>query len=132
MEELPGPRRAERTGRSSAKLLGYDRYESAEALAALQAVYEPLRLWTNHWQPTLKLIAKERDGTRVRKRYDTAQTPYRRVLATVDLGEAERRRLDAEHAASGPVTLRRRLDAAILALDRHHTRAAAPLPKVAG
>jgi len=114
------------------RLLGYDRYESREALAALQAVYEPLRLWTNHWQPTLKLIAKERDGTRVRTRCDTAQTPYRRVLATIDLGDAERRRLDAEHAAPGPVTLRRRLDAAILALGRHHTRPADTLTDVAG
>ncbi len=114
------------------KLVGYDRYESREALAALQAVYAPLRLWTNHWQPTLKLIAKERDGARIRKRYDTARTPYRRVLTTVDLDPAARRRLDAEHAASGPVTLRRRLDAAILALDRHHARPISPLDEVAG
>jgi hypothetical protein len=114
------------------RLVGYDRYESREALAALQSVYEPLRLWTNHWQPTLKLVGKERDGARVRKRYDTAVTPYRRVLATVDLVAAAREHLDAEHAASGPVTLRRRLDAAILALDRHHTRVADRLAEVAG
>ena len=114
------------------RLVGYDRYESREALTALQAVYGPLRLWTNHWQPTLKLIAKERDGARIRKRYDSALTPYRRVLAAVDLDPDARLRLDAEHAASGPVTLRRRLDAAILALDRHHTRPADPLADVAG
>ena len=114
------------------KLIGYGRYESREALAALQAVYEPLRLWTNHWQPTLKLVAKDRDGARIRKRYDTARTPYRRVLTTVDLDPAARRRLDAEHAASGPVTLRRSLDAASLALDRHHTRPISPLDEVAG
>jgi hypothetical protein len=114
------------------KLVGYDRYESREALAALQAVYAPLRLWTNHWQPTLKLIAKERDGARIRKRYDTARTPYRRILTTVDLDPAGRRRLDAEHAASGPVTLRRRRDAAILALDRHRVRLIRPLDEVAG
>ena len=114
------------------KLAGHDRYQSREALAALQAVYEPLHLWANHGQPTLKLIAKDRDGARIRNRYDTAQTPYRRVLTTVDLDPAARRRLDAEHAASGPVTLRRRLDAAILALDRHHARPISPLDEVAG
>jgi hypothetical protein len=59
------------------RLLGYERYESQAALAALQAVYQHLRLWINHWQPVLKLMAKERDGAKVRKRYDTAQTPYR-------------------------------------------------------
>jgi hypothetical protein len=114
------------------KLVGYDRYESREALAALQAVYEHLRLWTNHWQPTLKLIGKERDGARVRKRYDTALTPYRRVLATADLDPAARLRLGAQHDTTGPVALRRRLDAAILALGRLHTRPADPLPEVAG
>jgi hypothetical protein len=114
------------------RLVGYDRYESRAALAALQAVYDPLRLWTNHWQPTLKLIAKERDGARVRKRYDTAQTPYRRTLAAADLGPAARQRLDAEHAASGPVALRRRLDHAILDLGRLHTRSVDPLAEVAG
>ena len=114
------------------KLIGYDRYESREALAALRAVYEPLRLWTNHWQPALKLVAKERDGARVRKRYDAARTPYRRVLAAVDLDPAARQHLDAQHAASGPVALRRRLDDAILALGRLHARSVDPLAEVAG
>jgi hypothetical protein len=113
------------------KLVGYDRYESREALTALQAVYAPLRLWINHWQPTLKLIAKQRDGARVRKRYDTAQTPYRRVLATIDLGDA-RQRLDAEHDSAGPTALRRRLDTAILDLDRRHARPISPVDAVAG
>jgi hypothetical protein len=63
---------------------------------------------TNHWQFTLKLIPKERDGARVRKRYDTAQAPYRRALATADLDPAARQRLDAEYTAAGPVALRRR------------------------
>lgn len=114
------------------RLIGYDRYESREALAALQAVYDPLRRWINHWQPTLKLIAKERDGARVRKRYDTAQTPYRRVLAAADLAPAARLRLDAEHSASSPVTLRRRLDAAVLSLHCHRARPAVPLAEAAG
>src|SRR5215204_4733125 len=114
------------------KPIGYDRYESREALAALQAVYVPLRLWTNHWQPALKLVGKERDGARVRKRYDTARTPYRRALAATDLTATARHRLDDEHAASGPVALRRRLDDAILALGRLHARSVDPITEVAG
>ena len=114
------------------KLVGYDRYESLDALAALGAVYEPLRLWTNHWQPTLKLVAKERDGGRIRKRYDAARTPYRRVLDDGCLDEPARRRLDAEHAASGPLALRHRLDAALLRLDHRRARPTRPLAEVAG
>ncbi len=57
------------------KLLGYDRYESEAALEQLNRIYALRRIWTNHWQPVLKLIGKQREGAKVTKRYDTAQTP---------------------------------------------------------
>jgi hypothetical protein len=100
------------------KLLGYDRYETEAELALLHRLYRWLRLWTNHWQPVLKLVGKERDGARVRKRYDTAQTPYRRVLASGVLTLAARERLEQEHAASGPTAVWREVEAARAALWR--------------
>jgi len=100
------------------KLLGYDRYESQAELALLQRVYQGLRLWTNHWQPVLKLVGKEREGPKVRKRYDTAQTPYRRVGASAVLTPAARERLDQEHAAAGPTAVWGEVDAARTALWR--------------
>ena len=57
-------------------LVGYDRYEGAAATRALNAVYVVLRLWVNFFQPSMKLIGKQRIGSRVRKKYDQAQTPY--------------------------------------------------------
>jgi hypothetical protein len=104
------------------KLLGYDRYETRAELALLQRVYQWLRLWTNHWQPVLKLVGKEREGAKVRKRYDTAQTPYRRVLASGVLTPEGRARLEQEHAASGPTAVWREVDAARAALWRLPTR----------
>jgi hypothetical protein len=65
------------------RVIGYDRYECAEALAQLNRVYEVLRLWTNHWQPVMKLIGKERVGAKLRKRYDVARTPYHRLARAV-------------------------------------------------
>jgi hypothetical protein len=114
------------------RLLGYDRYESAAALAALQRVYDWLRLWCNHWQPTLKLVAKERQGAKVTKRYDRAQTPYRRVLATADLGPDARARLEQEHTRHGPRTLWRELDAARQILWRLDVRGEAQAARTAG
>ena len=74
------------------KLVGYGRYESEAALAQLNRVYELLRVWTNFWQPSLKLVAKERDDAtgKTRKKYDAAQTPYRRLLASGALDETQR------------------------------------------
>lgn len=94
------------------RLLGYGRYESREALEQLNEVYELLRIWINHWQPTLKLVGKERDGAKVRKHYDEAKTPYRRVLATEALSDKSRGSLDQEHGSRRPGALRRDLDAA--------------------
>lgn len=95
------------------RLLGYDRYSSPEALEALTAVYALLRLWTNHWQPVLKLIGKERIGAHVTKRYDGAKTPYQRVLAAGILSPAARAALEVEHGQWGPVALRQALDQAV-------------------
>jgi hypothetical protein len=104
------------------RLLGYDRYETEAELALLQRVYEWLRLWTNHWQPVLKLIGKERAGAKIRKQYDVAQTPYRRVLASAGLAPAARARLEHEHAAVGPTTVWKEVAAARAALWRLPSR----------
>ncbi len=95
------------------KEVGYDRYTSEAALARLNRVYGLLRIWLNHWQPALKLVGKERDGAKVRKKYDTAKTPYRRVLESGALTDEARRRLEEEHAAWGPLALRKAIDRAL-------------------
>jgi hypothetical protein len=100
------------------RLVGYDRLESEAALAQLNRLYQHLRLWTNHWQPTLKVLARERDGARVRKRYDQARTPYRRVLAAEVLDRPARACLEAEHAGCPPGALRRSVEREMLALAR--------------
>jgi hypothetical protein len=104
------------------KVIGYDRYEGAEALAQLNRVYDVLRLWTNHWQPVMKLIGKERVGVRLRKRYDVARTPYQRLRESRDLSLPRRQRLEAHHAHLAPVTLKHQLDAALMRLERLRSR----------
>lgn len=39
-----------------------------------------LRLHGNYFQPVMKLVSKERNGSQVKKKYDTARTPYQRLL----------------------------------------------------
>lgn len=106
------------------KLIGYGRYESREALAQLNRVYALLRIWTNFWQPSLKLIAKERDDVtgKSKKTYDAAQTPYRRLLASGVLDDAQREALAETYAAYGPAALRRELAAAVAQLGRLQER----------
>ena len=61
------------------KLVGWDRDDSAEALQALNALYADLRLFQNLFQPSMKLTAKIRKGSRLIRRYDRPQTPFARV-----------------------------------------------------
>src|SRR5215475_8411820 len=66
------------------RLLGWDRYDSPEALEALNSLYRnELRLMMNLFQPTVKLESKQRIGSRLRRRYSPAQTPLDRLLACV-------------------------------------------------
>lgn len=95
------------------RLIGYDRYETEEALAQLNRVHDLGRVWINHWQPVLKLIEKERVGAKIIKRHDQARTPYRRVLGADVVLEQRQAGLGQDHDREGPSSLRRDLDKAI-------------------
>lgn len=69
------------------RLVGYDRYNSRAALEALNRVYDLLRPYVNFFQPVMKLVSKTRHGAKVHKVYDTARTPYQRLLETGVLTE---------------------------------------------
>jgi hypothetical protein len=77
------------------RLVGYDRYSSRAALETMNRAYNSLRLYTNFFQPTMKLLSKTRHGARVHKVYDTARTPYQRLLDCDELTQAKRAELAA-------------------------------------
>ncbi len=98
------------------RIIGYDRFATRAAFDALQAVHELLRPYVNFFQPLRKLIAKERHGARVVKRFDRAQTPYRRLLASGVLTPAQQDTLEGEYRRHNPVHLRAELQARLEAL----------------
>ena len=92
------------------RLIGYDRYESPQALALFETIYEDVRLYINFFQPVLKLIDKHRVGSKLVKHYDTARTPYRRVLESPEVVDKDKISLCQLYATLNPVTLRHRID----------------------
>jgi len=64
------------------KLVGWERYDSAAALVALNALYTELRLFQNLFQPSMKLMGKVRVGSRLIRRYEAPQTPWARLAAS--------------------------------------------------
>ena len=109
-------------------LVGYDRYASRAAYAQLARVYRLLRLHTNFFQPVQRLVAKSRQGARVRRVHDRAQTPFQRLTATGVLAPDQQRELAALYETLNPLRLRRDIDAALATLWRLASRASAPQP----
>ena len=89
------------------RVVGYRRYEGLEAASVLARLYKSLRLYVNHFQPSFKLAGKEREGSRVRKRYHKPETPYARLVADARTADDLRRSLAAAHAQLDPVALLR-------------------------
>jgi hypothetical protein len=108
------------------RLVGYARFEEP-ALPCLEAVHALARDYVNFFQPVLKLVDKTRDGPKVRRKYDRAQTPYRRLLAGGALAPEMEARLAERYAALHPVRLKLELETAQQAL---YARAAREHPPV--
>jgi len=92
------------------RLIGYDRYNSRAALEALNRTYDLLRLYVNFFQPVMKLVAKTRHGAKVHKVYDTARTPYQRLLESGVLTEAKQQELAAMYHGLNPVLLLKQIN----------------------
>lgn len=111
------------------KLMGYVRYDSAAAVAAMNAVYADLRLLQNLFLPSVKLITKERVGARVRRRYDRPQIPLDRVRACPEADAAKVEALVALRARLDPFQLAQQIDARlarVYQLANHRVRASVP------
>ena len=94
--------------------VGYWRYDTAGELALLNQIWPVLSMLINLFTPQQKLLSKTRTGAKVSKRYDTAQTPYQRLLAhaAVDpnvLDEVDARRLAALLETTNPAAVRREI-----------------------
>jgi hypothetical protein len=90
--------------------VGYDRFETEEDLQLLQLIYEYLHVYVNFFQPVMKLIKKERVDGKTVKVYDLATSPYRRVLASVDVAFSDKVSLTNQYVHLNPVTLRKNID----------------------
>ena len=113
-------------------MLGYVRYDSPAALVALNSLYrQELRLLQNLFLPSVKLVRKERVGSRVRRRYDAPRPPLERVQCSPAHDRAKVAALVALRDRLDPFALAAAVDGkieAIFALANHRHSPAAPVP----
>ena len=91
------------------RTVGYGRFDTKEELQLLNRLYDYLRLYVNFFQLVRKLIQKERIGSKIMKRYDVAQTPYRRVLASPDIPDEIKMKLQRQYDMLNPAHLKREI-----------------------
>lgn len=88
------------------QLLGYGRFGDLALREQVNELYErawlPLR---NHFTPVMKLIEKQRTGSKVCKKYDTPATPCDRLLACAKVSETTKHQLRATRATLDPMAL---------------------------
>lgn len=90
--------------------IGYRRYTSPAAAALLESIHTDLHAYVNFFQPVQKLVEKRRDGAKIYKRYDVAQTPYQRTLADKSVTALRKARLLQAYRQLNPAQLRRQID----------------------
>ncbi|QSH91737.1 transposase [Treponema medium] len=70
------------------RIVGYYRFEGEAARAVMADLYEQYNKLVNFFFPSMKIISKQRIDAKVVKKYDTAKTPYRRLMESSDVSEA--------------------------------------------
>ncbi len=91
------------------RAVGYLRYDTEEELKILNELYSYLSPYTNYFQPVMKLKEKTRIGSKVKKKHDTAKTPYQRVLESPYISEESKDKLRAQYVKLNPAELKRQI-----------------------
>ena len=88
------------------ELLGYGRFGDLKLCEQVKDLYEkawlPLR---NHFTPVMKLIEKQRVGSKVLKKYDTPASACDRLIACAKVSEETKAHLRPTRAALDPMDL---------------------------
>jgi hypothetical protein len=91
------------------RYVGYCRYDTEEQLKLLNEIYERVRLLINYFYPSQKLISKHRSGSKVIKRHDVATTPHQRLLASGQVSQIMRQKLNLRFNELNPAELLRQM-----------------------
>jgi hypothetical protein len=92
------------------QVVSYDRLVGEHAYRQLTELYRGLRLYVNCFQPSMKLLSKQRDGKKVRYVYDPAKTALQRLLQSAVLPVQKQQELTEVAQALDPIRLLQQLE----------------------
>jgi Integrase core domain len=100
----------QKNGQIVRQVVGYDRLVGELAYRQLTELYRALRVYVNCFQPSMKLQTKQREGSKVRRTYDQAQTPIQRLLTSGALSPKKQQELLRITEALDPLRLLQQLE----------------------
>ena len=108
-------RAEERNRHKVRELVGRERFDEQGCVRLLNEVYKYHDLLTNHFCASTRLVSKCRDkrSGKYSRKYDKPQTPYQRLLGTLNPESRRYKRLVAQHAQLNPIELSRKVEEAL-------------------
>lgn len=92
------------------------RLDTPEQVAAMNTLYDKMWLYYNLFQPVLHLSEKQVQPDGIVRKWDTAQTPYQRLVASGKLSAQQQARLQALYEQTNPLRLREEIYQGLAAL----------------
>ena len=91
------------------QIFGYERIEDQRLVDLMNEIYEVQNLIQNFFIPQYKLKSKVRDGSKIKKQYDSPKTPYQRLLES-NIPELNKQKLRDQYSTLHYPTLKRQKD----------------------
>lgn len=101
----------ERNGHIVRKWVGYARFDDETMVDALNALYDVLTPYLNHFIASKRTVSKERVGSQWRvTREQRPLTPYERVMGRYDISQETKTKLQAEHETLNPLVMKKEIE----------------------
>lgn len=92
------------------QLFGYERFGNPKQVQLMNDLYaNEFSLFTNFFQPTQKLAAKKRDGSKWVRKHSQPMTPAQRLIEHPDIPDAVRSKLQNQLEEINPFQLQRQI-----------------------
>ena len=91
------------------RFVGHDRYAGVVAGQVLAHLYRAVRLYVNFFQPSFKLLEKEKHGAKMRKFYEKPRTPCERLLSHPAVPDEVKEKLELQRRTLDPLALLQRI-----------------------
>lgn len=100
----------QKNGRVVRHHVGYQRHDTNGECLILNEWYDLISLYHNFFQPVMKLVLKERIGSKIKRTLAKPQTPYRMVMQSRTIDQEAKRILTAQYESLNPAELKRKID----------------------